>query len=326
MLALPRLDGLPVQMVVNRDLASAAAVALAMLEADVIDESHVRGRWTNPVELVSRSLDTWWTRVHPRFEVLGSLYCHLARGGDDANFMGVSLGADEIVVHVGRKGPIRHVVLQPFIEKIERRSPGLGYHALAHLEVAALESIQILSPREAFCMASNVYWQGGDDETDILEMYRQEGEDGVDIYTRAQFDAQIPRAAFVDAPWKAIKRRPPSRRARQDAELMEICSRVATLAKSRALDRLKLRDLRRREGGPVIEFGAVARWSARDDMLRIADDWSNEASMDSCWDTFGSWVVPITPKAMREFFTDLEQWLAMAVEVDRLLVRLGGLS
>lgn len=325
MLAIPSLAGVPTQMVVNYDQQQAAAVALSLLDAGVVDVARCRADVT-PAEFSERAIASWWARVQPRFEILPKLYCHIARPDPDSGYAcdRPASDAETIVVHVGRQSKdfAADRVVARRVMALERSHEGLGYGALAHVDLAALCTVQVMTPRTAYAMASNAHWQGDEDETTVLEMLREEGEEGQDVYRRAQFERHVPRAAVTLDIWRLRRERRwalPARARRTHAPLVACCDRIRTIARERAIERLHAADLRDRDGGAWTEFGAIARWSAKDDTFRLADDWFQYACQDQCWETFGSWELPLAAAQIRSFFADIERWLELARSLDTLL-------
>jgi PRTRC genetic system protein F len=324
-LAIPRLSGVPVQMVANYDAGHAAAVALAFLDSGHLEPQHWSREWAAPIELCDRAIAAWWRKAHPTFEVLPALYCHVSRDDDRQHYFDdESPQSKGLRVHVGRRDQGRDLPrlhLHRRVRRLERACPGLGFRALRLLDLAAMHTVQILTPWTAYGMASYAHWQGSNDEQDALQMYRDEGEDGVDVYTRAEFLREIPEDA-IRFSWRAGNWVPP-RRSSPDPRVMDSCAAIAARSRAKAMKRLNDADARRIEGFAWVDFGAIARWNERDDCLRMADDWFQAVSRDETWETFGSWDVPLESGAIRQFFADLGEWLAMAGELDRMLALLG---
>jgi PRTRC genetic system protein F len=315
---------MPVQMVANYDVGHAAAVAIAFLDSGHMQPEHWQRAWQSPIELCERAVSAWWREKHPAFEVLPALYCHVSRDDDEDRFYGERPQQDRLRVHVGRRSQgadVPRFFLKRRIERLERACPGLGFRALHLLDLASIHTVQALTPWAAFGMASWVHWQGANDEREALAMYHEEGETDVDIYTRAQFLAEIPEAA-IRFDWR-VRTWVPPRGGKPDPRVMARCNAIVELARSKSMTRLRDADLRRADGGAWVEFGAVARWSARDDCMRLADDWFQAVSQDETWETFGSWDIPLETRAMRAFFADLEAWLKLTAELDAMLVLLG---
>lgn len=330
-LSLPSLTGLPVQMLASYATGRSAALALAMLDAGHLQPAHTAKPWATPTKLCERAIATWWHEVHPRFEVLPRLFCHVTRQEIGSHWTADEQPDDTVIVHVGRHAGRRsapQLLLQRRIEALERDCPGWGFRVLAHLERASLATIQVLTPHAAYGMASWSHWLGEVDDVYAQEQMREEGiePNDADLYTTAEFFRQIPKAAARLSPWGATSRKwHPPRGTRYDSALVARCDRIRGLVNSAAVKRLNEADLRRNDGdgGAWIEFGAIARWNEHDDCIRMLDDWYNVVTQETTWETFGSWQIHVDAKTIRGFFADIAVWMALAAELDALLVAVG---
>ena len=112
----------------------------------------------------------------------------------------------------------------PNLQRLERRHPGLGQTVLYWLSEGLNATVRACDPRTALHWASYNYWQGGDDESDYLEEqmddlehYHKEQQaklpeaerkpfsrevaiKEIGVFTRAEFDKQIPQAICSGKP------------------------------------------------------------------------------------------------------------------------------
>jgi PRTRC genetic system protein F len=327
-LPIPSLAGLPVQMLVNRDQTRAADLALGMAQAGLLEPRHWERRWTWPVELCERAIAAWWGRIEPSFAVVPQLYCHVTCEIMQPTYYGApqDVAPKMVIVHVGPRGrrAAPHVTVERALGALERECPGWGYRVLAHIDEGARATAQMLTPLEAFGMASQVYWHGEMDERWAIEMATEEGDPAeFDIYTAARFHEHVPREASSRLP-RVTRSWRPRTGARHDRALVERCDRIRSLVRSKPIARLRDLDMRRQDPdrSAWTEFAAVVRWSEHDDALRIADDWFNMAIQEYTWETFGSWSVSTQPESLREFMDDMSVWMSLLAETDALLARI----
>lgn len=82
------------------------------------------------------------------------------------------------------------------MEVMEAARRGLGCKAVDILDAALSWFCIPFSPGGAFQMAQMIYWDGENDEQEVLARYKEEGEGDVDVVKRAELFAGIPDWAF----------------------------------------------------------------------------------------------------------------------------------
>ena len=138
-----------------------------------------------------------------------SLRCNETKGG--------------LLVSCDCQNPV-HLEIGPNLQRLEQRHPGLGQTVLYWLSEGLNATVRACDPRTAVHWASYNYWQGGDDESDYveeqmddLEHYHKEQQaklpeaerkpfsrevaiKEIGVFTRAEFDQQIPQAICSGKP------------------------------------------------------------------------------------------------------------------------------
>lgn len=169
-------------------------------------------------------------------------------------------------------------IVGPAITKCERAITGLGQTALHWLDIAG-EILPIYSPHNALRLASFEYWGGCDNEAEVVSQAESDGEDLIKqgLLTRKQFDTHIPHWASV--PKNAIRMEALKQLAnpRRTTITGRVARALIELIETLARERRKVKFITDEEH-PLLPFALWLRWSAKDPMPRIFDDFANAAS------------------------------------------------
>lgn len=322
-----------------------ARAAVALIDAGIMVDTP-RGTGTG-ADVVYRGLQAWLDKQCQGMHVF-DFALHLAEVDDlDDVSYGTRVPPRRVVGHhldielntaSGYWG--KWIAIGGGVTRLEKAAPGLGETALWWLnEVSCV--MPLFTPRDALHQAQWTYWSGCEDESEVLAMYNDEGEDP-DQYeglTAKEFHDAIPKIA-VD-PQRRLRREKLSEIAGYHSSPRNRTERVATrLLVLDALyvdkggvwpNRLPINDT-----NEVIQRAAALRWSAKDPMYRIADDYTHQASESGEFEECFSRVAIADPgrkasrdelqdcvHAWRDHLSHLARVFTVLRTADALIVELG---
>ena len=208
----------------------------------------------------------------------------------------------------------------PGFEALEASVPGLGATVLHVMEQKSATAYPLFTPSVVLDEASNQYWLGELDETEVLEE-----ECGDDEAAREAMRADMVRRADIEAafpPW-ALRACAalPSRQLRLLAQEHAdgFVRRAAQLALALARTPVCKRFAARREG-LFTGFGAVLCWHDDDIAVRVSDDYANYAWQGECFEEIGEVLLPADePQALRDWMRAVTPQLRAIGLIDQLL-------
>lgn len=210
---------------------------------------------------------------------------------------------------------------------LEARVPGLAAAALHAINHAGAHSFPLYTPGHAEYWATYQWWRGEDDESSILDDYRAELDDPKakapdDMPTRAWFNKMLPPEVCRPSSRQLTGKRL-ARVAHRRSDLGEIARQVIDLAQEcRASHRRKSEftfTSQDDNGFQGVGYSACLRWNTSDPMLRIYDDYTNEAAnCEGVDDVFG-WFVMDAADDMPALLAELEHYFRIVRKIERLI-------
>ena len=204
-LTLPALDAsIPSTIEFDTHAPGTARMALAMHKAGLIRVGDLSSIATRDLTsaAVRQLVETGWLRAfceEYRFNVL-SAYCTIAlpAGASDHPFYSDTGHTTPCCVVAINANAAECITIGPHILTLETLQPGLGRTALDILEDALSLFGVPYTLCGAFWMAQWLYWQGEENEAQVLVEYADQGEnpDDIDIPRRSELFAGIPEWAY----------------------------------------------------------------------------------------------------------------------------------
>lgn len=211
----------------------------------------------------------------------------------------------------------------PGFDALEAAEPGLGATVLHIMELKCAAAYPLFTPSVVLDEASNQYWLGELDETEVLEEECGDDEEAreamrADMVSRADIQAAFPPWALRPRP--ALSRKRLRQLAQEHAD--GYVQRAAQLALALAHTPAHHRFAARREG-LFTGFGAVLCWHDDDIAVRVSDDYAHYAWQGECFDEIGEVLLPADePQALRRWMRAMTPQLRAIGLIDQLLQHL----
>ncbi|GAB2856052.1 hypothetical protein GCM10027277_25810 [Pseudoduganella ginsengisoli] len=219
---------------------------------------------------------------------------------------------------------ICHWTVGPGFERLEAAVPGLGATVLDILEEKSWQAYPLFTPSNVLDEASNQYWLGEEDETEMLDSECGDDKEAweamrADMVTRADIEQAFPA-------W-ALRRRPermplPVLRDIAIEHVDGYVRRATTLALALAETPTDNTFASRREG-LFTGFCAVLCWRDEDIAVRVSDDYAHYAWQGDSFEEIGEVILPTAdPRAFRQWMRAMEPNLRAIGLIDQLLLHL----
>lgn len=323
MLDIPALGTVPRTYTLHREACPLLAAAVGAIGDHNL---RVPGDERKPhVEIVRDAL-TRWLRTHAGPLKHIEIYLHVSARSGRHRPAGPGLAVElsgpsdtPRILHIGKR-----------VHALEHSISGLGRSALWWIDHAAAKAgVPVFTPAAALSAASWHYWRGHLDERAALAEIRADGEDpdDIEIMTRAQFDRHIPawasnpRSVLKPAPLARLAtRRPEHFTGRAAAALGELIAAVRRRGVAESRDAND-------EWLPTMPPALFLRWTGRDAMPRVFDDYAHEIAQcgdyETAWATLEASPTDVSTApvnfALREWMKRVEPLLGVLRALDALV-------
>lgn len=214
------------------------------------------------------------------------------------------------------------------VERLEAIHPGLGWTVLHEIQDATID-FNLFDFGWLEQAASYTYWCGGDDESELVEMYGEEAADYEGV-TRQQFDEAVPARNLQKARRLATKKLVEigKRAGPEPSEITELVCKLRRLKKAKSICRISVLE-GEFDWFDSLEPAVLLGWKSWDLVNRLTDDYAEIMyNGDACLRDVIA-VMPI-PLGDGKALANLEMKWRGAIKrlryADRLLSRLGGLE
>lgn len=332
-LALPALaPEVPTRYVIPGADAMTVPLTIALLEAGVISDAMVRAP-RNPLrtqvsgeserELSARALSHWWTKL------IRAMPCKFFRWSlqvqqlEDTNY---DRATTAWFCFSRIDGDIPRFALATGIERLERLREGFGQTVLAVLRDAVMLLPESFNPWFAADWADQAYWRESIDDVELLEMRREEGGyKNEQVITRAMFYAELPE--WVCAPRRTLSRDAIVAAAGGDRfarQVIELCDALHGLVNRPEFVLHPADKGAARSSMYPIDGCMILLWKQYDVIGQTIDDYLNDlGNSDEYSEFIDTNPVPMTADGVREFMTQTEQCIQVAVLTEKLVQLLG---
>jgi PRTRC genetic system protein F len=220
--------------------------------------------------------------------------------------------------------------LKRAITALEQECPGFGQTTLAVLEDALRLLPETISPNSTLNRAEYIYWYGEADENAVVEEYMAQDnvtpEDRdtwlaqMDIFTRAQFDASIPR--WVNSP-QSVRSRAAIKRNLHTGWAKNVFDKLDALQAAAQAVPIGLRFSDFSAGWPA-DFSIGLLWAENDVTRRVHDDFLNQLfEAGEGLEAVAVECVALDAKSLRRFKQRAENTIALACATEALIDLLG---
>jgi PRTRC genetic system protein F len=314
-------------------------LTIALLEAGVISDAMLRAPRNallmdvfgeQEKQLSARALSHWWTKL------IRATPCKFFRWNlhvqqlDDTNY---DRATTAWFCFTRIDGEIPRFALARGVERLERVREGFGQTVLAVLRDATMLLPESFNPWFALDWADRAYWQESEDDAELLEMRRVEGGyktvqevlENEHVITREMFYDEMPE--WVCLPRRVLSRDEIVAAAGDDqfaSQAIELCDALHALV-SRPEFILHPHDKGvARTGHYNIDACMVLLWKQYDVIGQTIDDYLEDlGNCGEYTDFIDANPVPITAAGVREFMTQTEQCIQVAVLTEKLVTLLG---
>lgn len=214
------------------------------------------------------------------------------------------------------------------IERLEAIHPGLGWTVLHEIQDATID-FNLFDFGWLEQAASYTYWCGGDDESELVDIYGEEAGD-YDGVTRKDFDEAVPARLMQKAKRLSTRKLVEigERGGAEASEITELVCRLRRLKKAQSICRISVL-AGEFDWFDSLEPAVLLGWKSWDLINRLTDDYAEIMyNGDACLRDVIA-VMPI-PLGDGKGLANLEMKWRGAIKrlgyADRLLSRLGGLE
>lgn len=282
-------------------------------------------------ELVQLAISRWVNKIcgnlqHITFDLHASFefpfYSDEEDGAEWGTYLRLMVGSAESRIYV----------MENKLGKLHAQNPDLAITALWWLGWGGARTLNVWTPWRAADAASYVWWYGTDDQKSFLEersLYfesdlEEGGEDDEDVLGPEQWDASFPD--WVNAPSEAmdVASLRSLSTSSQNTLQAEIASLVADIAE------LKEEGLTGTERWQLdsVYSSCVMRWNEDDPMLRLVDDFVEQANYasDSYTDLYSAENLPVEFEAFKTKVAELERAMQLISSIDRLIDKIADIT
>ena len=272
---------IPAKYEIRHDVEKTVRTLLAFLDLGMVSETDLVEPWQSEREILRRAFNRLieqegsdLTLFSPRIVIADSLEGYeVSEPGEDILFCFYPTSLKSLFIGNGAS-------------RIEDACPGLGETLLYQIDRAVCATLYCVTPSYCLDLARYIYWQGEDDEREVVAERLAEGEsiEDMDVYRRSDYLAHIPE-------WAAE----PKEKLPLD-QLREIARSGKGLVREAAKAALDLAE-QQVEGyqkpsfeefiGDNVDPALYVRWSENDDVERVFDDFYEYAVQGECTEMHG---------------------------------------
>lgn len=336
-IALPQLHAsIPSQYRVRGASTLAAPLAIAAIEAGMVDNDMLNAMGATEQRVVEKALTTWWHDLRSRTELrLFAWDLHVQELLDyrgQQHTAGKGAVAWFCLTNAGGADEMPRFTLFRKTLELEGLIPGFGQSVLAVLFQACLRLPEGLNPWRALDWAEWLWWSDSVNDEELLEQARedngyatvQEAAADLDIMTRARFHENVPE--WVTSPSQRVPKEaivaaaitPFSR------EVIAACDAIAALANSKDFS-LRPYDVGTHQmPGECVTGSMVLLWDVGDVIGQIIDETIDMAMQSGeSMEFIDCQPVEMNARALRRYKRRTEQMMQMAALTERLLQLIG---
>lgn len=341
-LALPQLaPEIPLHYSIAGVDALAVPLTIALLEAGLISNAMLRAPRNalltevfvdQEQQLAARALSRWWTnliRAQPCKFFRWSLHVQQM---DDTSYDKATTAWFCLSRINGHEDQVPRFALGRGIERLEALKAGFGQTVLAVLRDATFLLPESFNPWFALDWADRSYWRESEDDAELLEIRRVEGNyktvdellENEQVTTRAMFYAELPE--WVCMPSRILPRDEIEAAATSDfaRRAIKLCDDLSALV---TYPDFVLRPYHKGVhscGEYPIDGCMVLLWKQYDVIGQTIDDYLEEiGNCGEYTELIDANPVPMTAAGVAEFITTTKQMIDVAVLVEQLLLLLG---
>lgn len=303
---------------------------LALLTLQLVDEKDIKMKEKfDPRDVIDQALSQWAEKHCGDLMILTPFGFGVSLPEDEDEY---SMGSDYAeerqwrLTLTSENSGVNVVQIQSKVESLESIHPGLGWAAVSVANMASIHTIASFDPGLARSRAEVLWWYGTDNDVDFLGEYQsyngeeEEDSSGNELFKPSDFDASL--SSYFDA-HPELDEQQISNLAELDGEAGEVARLIVEMM-SLIAEGARLPDL----GGCEYEqvyFSSVVRWNDDDAMLRVHDDFINDANMcgDCYTDVFGTTVVPFDVDGFQQWADITGKGLLLYSKLDRLMQLIG---
>lgn len=222
-------------------------------------------------------------------------------------------------------------VMEEKLGKLHAQNPDLAETALAWLGMSGDRTLNVWSPSRARDIATYIWWYGSDDQASFLEERaayteadEEEDNQEEDILGPDEWSESFPTwvsAASAKMDTEALRL---LSKTSTDSSEAEIAAIVADLAESENEGITCIEEW----GFEPVYTGCLLRWNEDDPMLRLNDDFVQNAnySSDSYSEYYGGESLPYELEAFKTTIAKLERAMRLIALIDRLVDKIADIT
>jgi len=319
-LPLPVMDrSVPTRFEIRHDIKKTALALMAFLDLGMVSETDLKEPWESEREILRRAFNRFIEQegshlalFSPRIVICDSPYgegCESSESGENLLFCFYATSMESL--YIGNAAT-----------RIEEACPGLGETLLYQIDRAVCATLYCVTPERCLDLARYVYWQGEEDERQVVEELLAEGEtpEEMEVYRRSDYLAHVPEWAA-----ESKEKLPPDR-------LREIAWTGKGLVQKAAKAALDLSE-QHVEGyrmpcfeefiGENVDPALYVRWSENDDVGRVYDDYYEYSIQAECTDMHGYIASELDKVSIGKALEDIRQFFRILRSLDKAFALIG---
>jgi len=325
-LPLPTIDkAVPATFEIRHDVRKAALCLRAFLDLDMITEADLAEPWGSERELMERAFNRFMGTegsglclYEPVIALADSV------DGDYCDHSNSEKTDDEVFFCFYSKSR-RYLNIGKTALQIEEICPGLGETLLYHIGRGVYSTLSCATPETCLDIAKFTYWQGEEDEREVIAELLAEGEnpEDMEIYRRSDYLASIPEWAANPTDKLSLARL--KKIARTGEGLVRDAAKAALDLANLQVDSYRSPYFEEFIGDNV-DPALFVRWSDNDDTERVYDDYYQYATQSECTDIHG-YLAAITDKEeIGKMLDNIRQFFRILKALDRAFLLIGELD
>lgn len=274
---------IPAKYEIRHDVEKAVKTLLAFLDLGMVSETDLVEPWQSEREILRRAFYRFIEQegsdlalFSPRIVIADSL--------DDGYTPHKDI--DNNLVFSFYSTSLKSMFIGNGAARIEEACPGLGETLLYQIDRAVCATLYCVTPACCLDLARYIYWQGEDDEREVVAERLAEGEsiEDMDVYRRSDYLAHIPE--WAAAPTEKLSLDRLREIARSGKGLVPEAAKAALDLAEQQVDGYQKPSFEEFIGDNV-DPALFVRWSENDDVDRVFDDFYEYAVQGECTEMHG---------------------------------------
>lgn len=206
--------------------------------------------------------------------------------------------------------------------RLEEVVPGLGETFLYHVGRAVYSTLHCVTPESCLDIAKYIYWQGEDDEREVIAEMEANGEDPKDYdgYRKKDYFNHIPE--WAASPANKLSPVQLANIAKEGNGIVREAAEIALALAEQLVDGYEPPSFEEYVGGNI-DPALFARWSEDDDVERVYDDYYQYMTQAECTEMHGYLSATPDKEGIGKALDNIRQFFRILKPLDRAFCLIG---